>query len=156
MLWFRWVRNGTTFNSNFGWLMNWLIRRAWDRSRRRCKRGILWGLVFCCYPVRPRICRSPHTVTTRAYCKLDWVFRIWVSTTYPHRCSWPFGILIIITFSVPQVHWVLVWGHVDKGLPGRLTLIINLSKCSHFVERWPRMHGSLEVIGKHLLFERLG
>lgn len=60
----------------------------------------------------------------------------------------PLGILIIITFSVPHVHWDLVWGQVDRGLPGLLTLIMNLSKCSHFVERWPRMQGSLEMLDK--------
>lgn len=41
----------------------------------------------------------------------------------------------MMTFSVPQVHSDLACGQVDKGLPGRFTLIMNLSKCSHFVER---------------------
>jgi hypothetical protein len=39
------------------------------------------------------------------------------------------------------------WGHALKGLPGFRTGTMSLSlACVHFVDRWPRMHGSLLCI----------
>ena len=57
--------------------------------------------------------------------------------------SEPFLILTIITRSRPHEHWLRGCGQLDSGLPGFLTRSMNLSKCSHFVDRWPRIQGSL-------------
>jgi hypothetical protein len=66
------------------------------------------------------------------------------------RLPQPFEIRAIITRSRPQEQEFFGCGQLDNGLPGFFTLNINLSKCSHLVERWPRIQGSLFQVSRNL------
>lgn len=52
----------------------------------------------------------------------------------------------ITAYVFLQLHVPLGWGHLANGRPAFGTFIISRSKCWHFDDRWPRIHGSLETI----------
>jgi len=59
--------------------------------------------------------------------------------------QWHFCFRGMAAVTLEQPHsWLWRWGHALNGLPGFLTGTINRSfACVHFVDRCPRMQGSL-------------